>query len=107
MKLVTNLVNFRDEDCGCIIPVKEYTTERIKGLSSLKRIYKDNISENDAFSDCLSIEKDIEGLWFSSGIREYLENDKKEVEEWLRYYFQANDVYAILGFMAKRLETWS
>lgn len=84
-------------DNGFCLPVKRFKNDPEKGKVAIAEI------EGDSFADCIGIDSDEKILFIGSGAREYFEDQKEELENWLREFFYANDVYAILGFMRQKI----
>lgn len=86
---------------GYCIPIVKVNIDR---STYPTRKTRTKIEESDAFSDCISIDEEDQILFIGNGAREYFEDQKEEVEDWLREYFLGDTVYAIFGFMRKRWE---
>lgn len=91
-------------DNGFCLPVKKFKIEQ-KQFEHWQKKVKTEVDEieGDSFADCIGIDSDEKVLFIGSGAREYFEDQKEELEDWLREFFLANDVYAILGFMRQKI----
>jgi len=90
-----DIKNFSEDIYGWSVPIMKMES---------KNINKEEILSDDCISDSFCIDKDNMCVWFSSRIRQDIEYNKSEVEDFLRQYFVGEDVYALFGFIRKMLE---
>jgi len=91
-----DIKDFCEDIYGCwSVPIIKIESENTNEMEIL---------HDDCISDSFGIDKDNMCVWFSSRIREDIEDDKSKVEDFFRQYFIGDEVYALFGFIRKMLE---